>query len=306
MATRTVRIYSYDAFFVHLQFWKFLTVHDWHYFCFSFLKVASLILLGFKDQNTAVPFYHAVEHSYFCYPTDATTAGSTDAFAHLHASMVRKKVVAIGELLVRVTATSRFVVMRPMECQMDEDGEDMLHPPGFIVTSFPFEDEMRTIDPDAGSKMLEEGEDIASDELVEAARDLIQNQTFDKGTVIGENFENAYIGRFWAYVESLALDEGMKADRKYDTEVDEEQILKRNGEQIDRFQQLLPEEPEPEKKSRKRKELVPDTSGVDWETMYSENALDQCKVPQLKSYLKSIGEPLSGNKATVRLCWYLF
>ena len=74
----------------------------------------SLILLGFKDRNS-VPFTHTLEATYFVYPNDKGVEGSSSAFAHLHAAMLRKHVVAIGELLTRKTSAARLVAMSPLE-----------------------------------------------------------------------------------------------------------------------------------------------------------------------------------------------
>ena len=61
---------------------------------------ASLILLGFKPVGS-IPAAHTLENSYLVYPNDEKVVGSTVAFANLHAAMLRKKVLAIGELLTR-------------------------------------------------------------------------------------------------------------------------------------------------------------------------------------------------------------
>jgi hypothetical protein len=65
---------------------------------------------------------------------------------------------------------------------------------------------------------------------------------------------------------------------------------------------LLPEDVEISKTAgaRKRK-LVADDSGLDWEDLYRTDALADCKVPDLKKFLRSVGEPLSGNKGALAL-----
>ena len=84
---------------------------------------ASLLLLGFHPIDS-VPFYHTLEHTYFVYPTsdsdDRTdekipaSTGGTEAFQYLRSSMIRKNVLAVGELLTRATATSRLVILWPL------------------------------------------------------------------------------------------------------------------------------------------------------------------------------------------------
>lgn len=258
---------------------------------------ASLILLGFK-RETAVPFYHSVEKSYFAYPSDAASA---DAFAHLHQNMLRRGVIAVGELLTRVTATSRLVVLRPLQevVEMVEGGMmQQSRPPGMLVTDIPFEDEMRAIEPDVATKTWEEtGYDLAAQDMIKAAMNLVQKQTL-VGVEIGEDFENAAMCRFWNYVEHVALDEGLRADKPYDTEIDKGEVLKHAGEEIDEFVALLPDDIKPEQAPRKRK-IEPDDSGVDWGKVYMGGAVSRCKVADLKKKLKSVGELVSGNKSVV-------
>ena len=63
-------------------------------------KKSSLILLGFKDHG-AIPLHHTLDKSYFAYPNDEMISGSLAAFSALHSSMVRKKVIGLGELLTK-------------------------------------------------------------------------------------------------------------------------------------------------------------------------------------------------------------
>ena len=83
---------------------------------------ASCILLGFKDKNAINLVEHTLEMAYFVYPkidqgdedkkptaasanvVSTGTWASANAFAHLHASMLRKRVLAMGELLTKRTA----------------------------------------------------------------------------------------------------------------------------------------------------------------------------------------------------------
>ena len=83
----------------------------------------SLILLGFKPA-ASIPFYHLLKNPYLVYPNDEACRGSADAFAHLHASMLRKKVVGVGELLYRVGAISFLVALFPVEEELEDAGSD--------------------------------------------------------------------------------------------------------------------------------------------------------------------------------------
>lgn len=300
-------------------------------------EFASIILLGFKPKDR-IPFFHTLEQSYFVYPTPDDTSddkrynraknkgdssgvsGGCDAFAHLHASMIRKGVVAIGELLTRVTATSRLVVMWPTGgsannnyyndnvvsssgCDnfMSDDGL----PPGLAMASLPFEDEVRLQEPDIATETWDNTHtDVASEELICSTMELIQRQTLT-GAAIGENFDNANLLQFWDYVEHIALAEPIQPEdcyHKYDTVINKAEVRKAFGAQIDQIKSLLPDDIIPEKKpSIRQRKREPDDSGIDWEMMYSENRISDCRVPDLKKKLRSIGETVSGNKQEVRI-----
>jgi hypothetical protein len=255
--------------------------------------------------------------------------------------MKRKKVVAIGEVIHRIQGTSRLVAIYPIDEVMDETEEGAAprqkRPPGMVVTTLPFEDDMRALEPDAASEFDDKKgdlelpgivksdvwtkkeedpdqlsstaildgtptSDIASEELVTAAMELICRQKME-GMELGEHFENAPLTEFFNYLESVALEMPVSGEEEeFDTRLDDEMVLEAARQQIDTFQRCLPEDVEKQKSSgaRKRK-LVADDSGLDWEELYRTDALEDCKVPELKKYLRSVGEPVSGNKASLVL-----
>lgn len=251
---------------------------------------ASLILLGFKPVD-AVPITHTIEYSYFVYPNDEAVRGSTEAFAHLHASMLRKKVLAIGELLTRSTATSRLVALYPQQEFHREDDDYQIRPPGMIVVMLPFEDDIRTMEPDAG--------DTATEEIVDKAEALIRHLKLED-VELGESFQNAALVEFWRYIESVALVTNLPPKEEFDTEVNEEDILDAAGSQLEALRDSLPADIKQENvkvaKKRKAPEPVEDDSGMDWAQLYTTDELSSCKVADLKKYLRSVGARLSGKK----------
>lgn len=268
-------------------------------------EFASLILLGFKNKD-AIPFFHSLELAYFIYPNDDVIQGSCAAFAHLHASMLRKGVLAIGEMLTRTTATSRLVAIFPLEEEVEEvEGDDeavaLVRPPGMAVVSLPFEDEIRALEPDAAMRALEteNGEkNLSPEEVVSAFMELVKKQTISD-VELGEDFTNASLTNFWDYVEHVALDEPL-TERTYDTIVDEKELVKVLGDQIEALKLCIPENEKVETASRKRK-LEPDDSGIDWEAMYTEGKLEKCKNADLKKKLKSVGAAVGGKKSELVL-----
>lgn len=310
-----------------------------------------LSLLGFQPNNT-IPWYHMTDSAYLIYPsedlnTTANTGMNREAFCHLHASMLRKGVLAMGEVLHRVQWTSRLVAIYPLEPSGGGDGvldgnekeTRPAQPPGMMVITLPFEDDMRALELDAAMKellvkqpiifkdepdlvdpavkmepdMIESNENttvngnenkgnIASEELVQATVDLIGRQRLE-GMELGKDFENAALAEFFNYLESVALEVPLgEEEEDFDTRIDDDTILDAAQDQIEAVVKLLPEDVEISKTSgaRKRK-LVADDSGFDWEDLYRTDALADCKVPDLKKYLRSVGEPLSGNKGALIL-----
>ena len=254
---------------------------------------ACLILLGFKPRSamSRVHQFPLIDRTLFAYPNDDLVKGSRAAFATLHASMSRKNVLGIGELLQRVTATSRLVAIIPQEEVLFEDGEQE-KPPGFLLIPMAYEDDIRAIP--------ENGDHDADPDLVSAAEGIMQMLNLDENIIIGESFENPVLKTFWNYIESVALGTPLvenDADED-DTQWDEAMIISRCGNQINTFKQLLPED-EAVVKERKRKTVAvkADETGIDWFREYHENSLEELTVEILKAYLRSQGERTGGRKS---------
>eukprot|EP00934_Nitzschia_sp_Nitz4_P005057 Nitzschia sp. Nitz4//scaffold60_size111251//33095//35408//NITZ4_004142-RA/size111251-augustus-gene-0.120-mRNA-1//-1//CDS//3329555549//5047//frame0 len=278
---------------------------------------ASLTLLGFKPRDS-IPFWHSLDTPYLIYPNEALVEGSRDAFVELHTAMIEKDVVAIGEVLHRTHWSSRLVMISPLEETFDEDHPDQQkRPPGMLVTTLPFQDDIRELENDESIERLRQSRvkkdepdlvlsdvdplsALVTEELLEATSNLVARQRL-AGVELGEDFENAALSDFYNYLERVALAIPVPEENdEYDTRPAEADILKHVGEQIEAFRQALPEDIVPEKatSSRKRKKELPsDDSGLDWVDLHSSGELQSLKVPQLKEYLRSVGAPLSGSKA---------
>lgn len=150
-----------------------------------------------------------------------------------------------------------------------------------------------------------------SSDLVQAAVNLISRH----GLVdmkLGEDFDNAALTEFYTYLEQVALelpvDDGdlmASSTTVFDTRPDESRLVQILGRCIDDFRDQLPDDLELPKKGtavrggslkRKNEVLCPDDSGIDWNDLYLSEELHTVTIPQLKSYLRSVGAPLSGNK----------
>lgn len=170
--------------------------------------VPSLVLIGFKPLNT-LSLTQRIGRSYIGYPNDSVIRGSKVAFANLHASMVRKKVYAIGELLVRATATSRLVALYPQQEKRELVGDEgstferQVVPPGLILVELPYEDDVRSLDTDPGPIVLAEA--------LQAATQLIRNQQLE-GVEFGYDFPNFALAKFSSFLEVRVVRFGSCSD----------------------------------------------------------------------------------------------
>jgi len=299
-----------------------------------------LTILGFKPKDS-IPFYHTLSTTYLIYPNDEDVKGSREAFVELHAAMIRKKVVAIGEVIHRLHWGSRLVAIHPIQEILEEspDGDSLRQkrPPGMMVVTLPFEDDMRALEPDAAveemrkakaeqddlimpdiavtseesikqdpapvvsaSCALEYGSSIALDELVTAAEELVNRQRLE-GFELGEDFTNAALLEFFNYLESVALELPVSGEEEeYDTRLDDDVVLDAARKQIERFRECLPEDvEEPKAKTTRKRKFVQDDSGLNWGDLYRSDSIANCKVADLKKYLRSVGESVSGNKTII-------
>lgn len=267
---------------------------------------ASLLLLGFKPLPTAFEAMSSlkmIDKSMFAYPNNNIVEGSKAAFATLHASMIRKNVMGIGELLLRVTAMSKLVAIIPQkeerfDEQVGDDEEIISHqvaPPGFLLIPLAFQENMRAL-PRKHNYVPEKN-------MVDAAKDLIRHQNLEGSIEIGQSFENPVLKKFWNYIESVALgtplDEDVADD---DTKMNVDEILAFAGDKIHAFKSTIPKEEVTvaskvlPRKRKTAKELPPDETGIDWTHEYEMDTFHELTIVQLKSYLKSVGEPISGKK----------
>lgn len=265
---------------------------------------ASLILIGFKPQKSIDLAPNLVGKTYFCHPSDKEVVGSVDAFANLHASMLRKEVVAVGELLSRVTATSRPVVIRPLKAVKQKMGGVTVfsQPAGMLVAEMPYQDDVKLVEAD--SVTFEPSAD--DDPAMEAMSMLVNGMTI--APVLGKDFDNADLDVFWNYAERVALKDPIMPNRQYDTYVDAEFMHQQFGEQIDTILNALPEEKKAKTgraaadRPKKRPAPVPDETGIDWEDEFRNSIkedngfLKKRSKDELKAYCRAAGLRLGGNK----------
>lgn len=113
--------------------------------------------------------------------------------------------------------------------------------------------------------------------------------------------QNCSLIEFFNYLESVALELPASEEvEEFDTRLDESRVLGAAHAQIEQFKDCLPEDIGKKKSAAARKrKVVADDSGINWEELYRSDALEDCTLPDLKKYLRAVGEKLSGKKADI-------
>ena len=261
---------------------------------------ASLALFGFKPKPPQNDFlsYKIIDRPILAYPNESVVKGSTCAFATLHKAMIRKNVIGIGELLTRVTSSSRIVAIIAQDEKRIVDDEindafTQIVSPGFLIIPLAYEDDIRPI------PAFEPSEHIANEALVKAAENLIKSQIIDDNDDFLHAFENPALAKFWNYIDSIALDVPYQQYCEEDdvTRMKVDDIIEAAGTYIDEFKALLPEDEVAVKPMKRKADLPPDDTGIDWFEEYKNDNLESFKINELKSYLRSFGGKISGRKA---------
>lgn len=218
-------------------------------------------------------------------PNDARVHGSGKALHNLKQSMLKKNVFAVGELLVRASATSKMVALVPEANSIE----------GFNIIHIPYKEDTREV-----NKMDLEDADRS---LVDAAKSLIS-----KSVLHFDNFasclpENPYLKHFFGYLESVSLGKPL-GPVEDDAKMDVQQMIESAGEEIESFLKSLPDDEQPLTTDRKRKvppslkqKFKREPISQDWIDLYENDEIASQKIDELRAFLKSQGERLAGKKA---------
>jgi ATP-dependent DNA helicase 2 subunit 1 len=162
-------------------------------------------LMGFKSFDSIKPYYN-IRESYFLYPDESLTTGSSQTCDALIKQMLNKNKVAIVKFIPREGANIRFCALVPQKECFDEDFFQT--PPGFNLIFLPYADEIRS-NTDI-MKRVKNADEIKSAEeeitnvQMEAARRLIKKMNIEFDS---RNFENPSLQKFYATLQALALGE---------------------------------------------------------------------------------------------------
>ncbi|KAJ6486472.1 SPOC like C-terminal domain-containing protein [Mycena vitilis] len=252
-----------------------------------------LKLLGFKDRSELL-FEDNIKHSLFIYPDEMTYAGSKRTFSALLKSMVKKKKMGLVLSLTRRNASPTFCALIAQEEKVDEAG--WTDPAGFHLIPLPFADDIRAAPVEEGCR--------ASDEVKNAARAWIDKLSVKNGAYPPDSYPNPALAFHNAQLQATAFGEEYDPDSFEDlTAPKVDMIHKRAGKLLETWkiavandESALSAAPVVEKKGTKRKADV-DISEVEIRSRFADGNLKKLTVEQLKTFLKSKGEPSSGKKA---------
>ena len=165
----------------------------------KFLEEPGMKLMGFKSIDSIKPYYNLRE-SYFIYPNELYSNGSSKLIDALIKQMLNKNKCAIVKFVAREGSVIKICALMPQAEKYDEDYFQT--PPGFNMIVLPWADDIRS----NSVIMAKFPKDLpqVSDEEFELAKKLIKkmNISFDCRA-----FENYELQKFYATLQALALDE---------------------------------------------------------------------------------------------------
>ncbi|PPQ83990.1 hypothetical protein CVT25_000536 [Psilocybe cyanescens] len=250
-------------------------------------------LLGFKDR-AELQLEDNVKHSQFIYPDEMSYSGSKRTFSALLKSMIEKGKIGIALCLTRRNASPVFCALLPQE----EKGEasDWDDPAGFHLIQLPFADDIR-------AAAIEESM-RTSKEMKTAALAWIDKLTMKKGTYEPDSFPNPALAYHNEQLQASAFREEYDPDSFEDlTEPKVDAMHKRAGKLMKDWKIALTEDPSINvvvpATGQKRKATNQDVALGEAEirSMCDNGTLAKLRVDQLKDFLKSKGESVSGKKA---------
>ena len=165
----------------------------------KFLEEPGMKLMGFKSIERIKPYYN-IRESYFIYPNELYSNGSSKLIDALIKQMLNKNKCAIVKFIAREGSVIKLCALIPQAEKYDEDYFQT--PPGFNMLVLPWADDIRS-NADIMARNPKEMP-LPNDNQNELAKKIIKkmNISFDCRA-----FENYELQKFYATLQALALDE---------------------------------------------------------------------------------------------------
>ncbi|KAH7910526.1 SPOC like C-terminal domain-containing protein [Hygrophoropsis aurantiaca] len=247
-------------------------------------------LLGFKDKSE-LAFEDNIKHSIFIFPDEQRYSGSKRTFTALLKSMVAKKKIGLVLALTRRNATPVFCAMLPQEEKAEEGGWN--EPSGFHLIPLPFADDIRAAPLDEAFR--------ASDEIRDAARAWIEKLCVKNGTYPPDSYPNPALAFHNAQLQASAFREEFDPESFEDlTRPPLDMIHKRAGNLLKEWKKMLANDESANvvvatTGSKRKADVNVDEAEI--RSKHDAGALSKLRVDQLKDFLKSKSQSVSGKKA---------
>ncbi|KAH9838734.1 ku70-like protein [Rhodofomes roseus] len=247
-------------------------------------------LLGFKSQSK-LNFEDNVKHSLFIYPDEMTYSGSKRTFTALLRTMLNKNRMGIVLTLTRRNASPQFCALLPQAEKVDEGGWH--EPAGFHLIPLPFADDIRAAPVQESVR--------ASDELKDEARRFLDKLMIKNGAYNADAHPNPALGYHNAQLEASAFREEFDPAAFEDRTVPKyDQMHKRAGTLMKAWKEALLKDESANMTiittgSKRKADVSVDEAEI--RSKYDSGGLEKLRVDQLKEFLKSKSQSVSGKKA---------
>ncbi|KAG0705785.1 SPOC like C-terminal domain-containing protein [Suillus ampliporus] len=247
-------------------------------------------LLGFKNRKE-LAFEDNVKHSVFICPDELKYSGSKRTFTALLKKMIEKKKIGLVLALTRRNSAPIFCAMLP-QAESGEEGE-WNEPAGFHLIPLPFADDIR-------AAPLEEAF-RAPDEVKDAARAWIDKLCVKNGAYPPDSYPNPALAYHNAQLQASAFREEFDPETFEDlTRPKYDMIHKRAGDLMKKWKNALWNDESANvvamTTGSKRKAGV-SVDEAEIRSKHEDGTLGKLRVDQLKDFLKSKSQPVSGKKA---------
>ncbi|KIY71036.1 Ku DNA-binding complex, Ku70 subunit [Cylindrobasidium torrendii FP15055 ss-10] len=250
-------------------------------------------LLGFKDKKE-LAFEDNIKHSLFIHPDEVSYSGSKRTFSALVKSLLSKKKIGLTLCTWRRNSTPVFCAMLPQE---ENDDSGWTEPAGFHLIPLPFADDIRTAPIEKGL--------IAGDELTDAAADIVGKLCIKDGGYNPDAFPNPSLAVHNAQLQAMAFKEEFDMDDFEDVTLPKVDMMhKRAGALMKKWKEILVEDESAQqtlvtKKTGTKRSAETPTDEAEIRSRQEAGTLSKLTNEQLKTFLKSKAEPVSGTKAVL-------
>ncbi|KAF9477739.1 Ku DNA-binding complex, Ku70 subunit [Pholiota conissans] len=247
-------------------------------------------LLGFKDRSE-LEFEDNVRHSQFIYPDEMAYSGSKRTFSALLKSMLKKDKIGLALVLTRRNSSPVFCALLPQEEKKDEFGWP--DPAGFHLIQLPFADDIRQAPIQEAFK--------ASKDIVEYAYAWVDKLIIKNiGTYPPDSYPNPALAYHNAQLQASAFREEFDPDSFEDLSLPKTGSMhKRAGKLMKLWKTELQNDPSasivvPATGTKRKADVSVDEAEI--RSKYEAGHLAKLRVDQLKEFLKSKGQSVSGKK----------